>query len=250
MSGPRGRLAAMVHVPRSTPAPALIMCHGFTGDRVEAHRLFVRAAREFCRRGLLVVRFDFWGSGESEGEFHEASFASEVEDLGSVLDYVAGRPDVDVRRLGVLGLSMGGAVSIFRASQDQRIRFVVSWAAPADFVTLSEYMRSLIESSRVSGEYIDLPTGFRVSIRAFQEIASYRIAEAAAKISPRPLLVVHGSKDIVVPPEHADKIFSAAGEPREKIVVEDADHTFTGYDAEWKVISLTAEWLERVVKRP
>lgn len=249
VGGPRGRLATMIHVPKVTPAPALVMCHGFTGDRVEAHRLFVRAAREFCRRGILAVRFDFWGSGESEGEFHEASFTSEVEDLGSVLDYVSRRADVDAGRIGVLGLSLGGAVSIVRASRDPRIRFVVSWAAPADFMMMSEYMRNLFSSGKMYGDYVDLPTGFRVNLKNIQDLLSYKITEAASKISPRPLLVVHGSLDNVVPPEHADLIYGAAGEPREKIVIEGADHTFTGYETEWRAITLTAEWLEKVLRQ-
>lgn len=239
----------MVHVPSRVPAPALIMCHGFTGNKVEAHRLFVRAAREFCRRGLLVVRFDFWGSGESEGEFHEMTLSSEVEDLGSVLDYVVGRRDVDAGRIGVLGLSMGGAVSLIRASRDPRIRFVCTWSAPADFLMLAEFAKTLYTGSTASGEYIDLPTGYRISTRLIQDLLSHKITEAASKISPRPLLVVHGSRDEIVPLSHAEAIYNAAGEPREKIVIEGGDHTFTGREMEWKAITSTAEWLERVLKR-
>ncbi len=249
MGGPRGRLACMFHVPNHSPAPSLIMCHGFTGNRIEAHRLFVRAAREFCRRGLLVVRFDFYGSGESEGEFSEATFTSEVEDLGSVLDYVSGRPDVDAGRIGVLGLSMGGAVSLVRASRDPRIRFVCTWSAPADFLALAEYAKTLLKGGAASGEYIDLPSGYRMSMRFIRDLLSYSISEAVSKISPRPLLIVHGGRDSVVPPSHADMLYNRAGEPREKFVVEDGDHTFTGPEVEWKAISATAEWLERVLRK-
>lgn len=248
VAGPRGRLACMVHVPSRSPAPGLVMCHGFTGNRVEAHRLFVRAAREFCRRGILVARFDFYGSGESEGEFSEATFTSEVEDLGSVLDYVSGRSDVDYGRIGVLGLSMGGAVSIIRASRDPRIRFVCTWSAPADFLALAEYAKGLLKGGISSGEYIDLPSGYRMTTRFIQDLLSYNILEAVSKISPRPLLIVHGGQDSVVPTSHAEMLYSRAGDPREKIVVEDGDHTFTGYDVEWKAIAATAEWLDRVLK--
>ncbi|MEM0444372.1 MAG: alpha/beta hydrolase [Nitrososphaerota archaeon] len=247
--GPRGKLASMVHIPQKTPAPALIMCHGFTGNRVEAHRLFVRAAREFCRRGLLVVRFDFWGSGESEGEFHEMTLTSEVEDLGSVLDYVSGRPEVDGGKIGVLGLSMGGAVSLIRASRDPRIRFVCTWSAPADFLMLAEHVKTLYREALVSGEYVDLPSGYRVTSRFIQDVLSYNIVECVSKISPRPLLVVHGAKDDIVPLTHSEAIYKSAGEPRERVVIEGGDHTFTGLDTEWKAITSTADWLERTLKR-
>ena len=117
-----------------------------------------------------MVRFDFYGSGESEGEFSEATFTSEVEDLGSMLDYVSERPDVDHGRIGVLGLSMGGAVSIVRASRDPRIRFVCTWSAPGNFMLLSRHAEEIIAPSRLVGEYLDLPSGFRVSVKMFQEL--------------------------------------------------------------------------------
>ncbi|MEM0382437.1 MAG: alpha/beta hydrolase [Nitrososphaerota archaeon] len=249
VEGPLGRLACMVHVPAKGPAPALVMCHGFTGNRVEAHRLFVRAAREFCRRGLLVVRFDFYGSGESEGEFHEMTLTSEVEDLGCVLDYVSGWPEVDGRRVGVLGLSMGGAVSLIRASRDPRIRFVCTWSAPADFLGLADYAKSMVRGGSLSGEYIDLPTGYRIGRQFIQDVLSYNLVEAVSKISPRPLLIVHGGQDNVVPPSHADTLYKAAGEPREKIIIEEGDHTFTGLEVELKAINRTAEWLEKILKK-
>ncbi|MFA0780897.1 MAG: hypothetical protein RJAPGHWK_002418, partial [Candidatus Fervidibacter sp.] len=68
------RVYGMLHLPDGTSdtgkkVPAVAMCHGFTGNRIEAHRLFVKAARHFVQHGIAVLRFDFRGSGESEGDF-------------------------------------------------------------------------------------------------------------------------------------------------------------------------------------
>jgi pimeloyl-ACP methyl ester carboxylesterase len=160
------------------------MCHGFTGNRVEAHRLFVRAAREFCRRGILTARFDFYGSGESEGEFHEMTLSSEIEDLGAILDYLLRRPEVDPRKVGALGLSMGGVVALARAAADGRIRFVVTWSAPASFQMLVETAENLFREAVVRGEYVDLPSGYRISREFIQDIARHTVLEYAPRISP------------------------------------------------------------------
>jgi fermentation-respiration switch protein FrsA (DUF1100 family) len=244
--GPRGRLATTLHIPPSTPAPALVMCHGFTGNKVEAHRLFVRAAREFCRRGILTARFDFYGSGESEGEFHEMTLSSEIEDLGAILDYLLRRPEVDPRKVGALGLSMGGVVALARAAADGRIRFVVTWSAPASFQMLVETAENLFREAEVRGEYVDLPSGYRISREFIQDIARHTVLEYAPRISPRPLLILHGDRDTVVPPSHAEELYKSAKDPREMAIIKGGDHTFTGWDVEWDAITVTADWLRRV----
>ncbi len=248
IKGPRGRLAAMLHIPTRTPAPCLVMCHGFTGNRVEAHRLFVRAAREFCRRGILSCRFDFYGSGESEGEFHEMTLSGEIEDLGAVLDYLLRRTDVDPERLGVLGLSMGGVVALAGAAADGRVRFVATWNAPASFQTLAESLGSPFRDASAGGEYIDLPSGYRVGREFIQDLMRHSAVEYAPRVSPRPLLILQGERDTVVPPRHAEELYRSAGEPRELVIIEGGDHTFTGWSAEWSAIRTTAEWLEKVTK--
>ena len=53
------RVVATLHLPPTGPAPGVVMCHGFTGHRIEAHFLFVKAARALCAAGLAVLRFDF-----------------------------------------------------------------------------------------------------------------------------------------------------------------------------------------------
>jgi len=54
-----GKIVETFHTAERTRAPAVVLCHGFTGNRIESHRLFVHAARELCRRSFAVLRFDF-----------------------------------------------------------------------------------------------------------------------------------------------------------------------------------------------
>ena len=77
----------MIHRPERARArrggPGVVLFHGFTGDRMESHWLFVKCSRALARAGIASLRFDFYGSGESEGEFSEVTLQGETE--GEVL---------------------------------------------------------------------------------------------------------------------------------------------------------------------
>jgi dienelactone hydrolase len=105
------RMAAVLHLPDGRGrAPAVLMCHGFTGHKAESHRLFVHTARRLMQEGLVVLRFDFLGSGDSEGLFEEMTIRGEVEDALNALAFLRGHGRVDAARVAMLGFSLGGCV--------------------------------------------------------------------------------------------------------------------------------------------
>ncbi|MBE3598789.1 MAG: alpha/beta fold hydrolase [Limnochordaceae bacterium] len=112
------QLIGIVHRPpggADERPPAVVLCHGFGGHKAENHRLFVKAARAMARAGMAALRFDFRGSGDSEGEFEEMTLSGEVTDALAALAYArshVGRP------VALLGMSMGGAVATLVAERD------------------------------------------------------------------------------------------------------------------------------------
>ncbi len=80
------KLVGILHVPigmkRGEKASGIAMFHGFTGNRTEAHRLFIHVARALSDSGFVVLRFDFRGSGDSDGEFDDMTVPGEVSDAG------------------------------------------------------------------------------------------------------------------------------------------------------------------------
>jgi len=247
------RIAGMLHVPEETPAPGIILCHGFTGTRVESHRLFVLAAREFCKQGFAVLRFDFRGSGESEGLFEQTSISGEIEDLKAAVNWIHERKEVLDRGVGVNGLSLGGAVAALAAAEDMRIRAVSLWSTPA---TLSpeSFAESLNQALRqpetrldklLNQGYLDLSSGDRIGKKFLVDVFKHDILNAVSEIAPRPLLIVHGTEDPTVPVSHAQKLYEKAGEPKEKFLVDGADHTFARRDWQTKVTEYTASWFKK-----
>src|SRR5579863_2729220 len=84
-------LRGMIHRPsslaRRRAAPGVIFFHGFTGDRMESHWLFVKCSRALAQAGIASLRFDFYGSGESEGEFREVTLRGEISDARAAIEY-------------------------------------------------------------------------------------------------------------------------------------------------------------------
>src|SRR5579884_4035510 len=114
----RGKLLrGMIHRPprtRGRRQPAVVFFHGFTGDRMESHWIFIKCARALAREGIASLRFDFYGSGESEGTFEEATH----------------QKGIDPGRLGLCGLSLGGCIAACVAHAS-RAKALVLWSAVA-----------------------------------------------------------------------------------------------------------------------
>src|SRR5512134_3704625 len=93
-------VAGVLHLPPARPAPCVIACHGLGASKDSDKYLML--GRVFPEAGLALARFDFRGSGESGGLYRDATVASRIADLESVLDHLARDPALD-GRFGLLG---------------------------------------------------------------------------------------------------------------------------------------------------
>ena len=101
--------------------PFVILFHGFCDDRNEINFVHTELSRRLCQEGIASVRFDFAGSGESDGRFEDMTVSGEVADGLAILDYVRGLDFVDKSRVAIHGLSMGGCVASMVASWSSHI---------------------------------------------------------------------------------------------------------------------------------
>lgn len=226
----------VLHVPESTPAPGSIMCHGFTGHKAETHRLFVDAARDFTRNGLAVLRFDFRGSGDSGGEFHEMTVSREIEDARAALDFLASRPEVDPARLGVLGLSLGGCVAACLAGTDERVRALVLWAAVGHMERTFDGL-----APEFTGDVLDM-TGWPLGRGFLDDLPNIQpLKQLENYVGPS--LVVHGSNDETVPPSDASDYRLALGGHCRLHMVEGADHVFSTLRQKAEAIEVSRDFL-------
>ncbi len=194
----------------------VVLVHGYGGSQDE----LLPVASALHDGGFSVFSFDLRGSGRSTGEVTFG--AREQEDLTSVVDYLTARPDVDAERIGVVGFSMGAATSLMAAAQDTRIKAVVGDSAWAD---VHHWLRPKLLDVFVHPRHTFTPLSLKlVELRGGIDLDALEPRRVVGRLAPRPLLVIHGSADEVVPPGDADEIFAAAGHPKQLWRVEGAAH--------------------------
>jgi len=238
-----GLLRGSFHLPEGAgPFPATVLCHGFTGTRCEPHRLFVKMSRLLEHAGIASLRFDFYGSGESDGDHEDMTVSGEVVDALAAVRFVARLPQVDRRRIAILGLSLGGLVAALCAERYRAFRGVCLWAPVAHAHALwSSRLTSAARKSLARRGWID-SGGDKVGRGFVRELASLDPV-GALSAADVPVLVLHGSQDTVVPPDHGMAYHDAC--PGSKYVeVPKADHTFNSVAAEKRVLEKSLEWLK------
>lgn len=236
------QLIGVLHLPESAAnVPGVVMCHGFTGQRAEAHFLFTKAARAFAKAGMAVLRFDFRGSGDSEGLFEEMTINGEVSDAIQAVNVLASRAEVDSSRIGIVGLSLGGCVAACATARSQSIHATVLWAPVHDPKALGD--RRSAPDNTYPWEFTG---GFKIGeafIRELPDIDPVRELATAAG----PVLILHGSADQTLPVDGSMAYVTAieaAGGRVERHVIDGADHTFASVAHETLAIEQTTTWLQ------
>ncbi len=208
-------VATMVTPDDVANPPVVLMLHGFTGSRNEwsseavKEGLFGRAAPVFAKNGIASLRIDFRGSGESDGKFEDMTVETEVTDAQAALDFLSTNGSVDGKRISVMGMSLGGAVTTAVAGRTKTpLRSVVLWNPginlPAAFISIfgekqmAEAVKAgdnIYPAKRIGdGKEIPLKGRFFESLYAVQpagEISRYK----------GPLFLAVGTQDSIVFPQ-------------------------------------------------
>lgn len=240
-----GFVSGVLHLPRGAegPVPAVLLCHGYTGNRFENHRLFVSTARALADAGIAALRIDFRGSGESWGEFSQMTIETEVADAIAGIQFLRADQRIDPDRVGILGLSLGGCIAAITSGRVGNLKASVLWAAVATppLVFLGRHSQAQVE--RMLQQVSD-QAGWPVGpgfVRSVQEAQPLREIAGAGG----PVLVVHGSADPVVPPSEGEAYAAAlakASIPHRHVVIDGADHTFNRRDWTRRAIEESLAW--------
>jgi len=228
------------------PYPTVCVCHGIPAHVPDPgqDRGYPLVAERICREGFAVLIFNFRGTGASGGNLDVLGW---TRDLKAVIDYLCTLPEVDKSRLSLLGFSGGAAVSAYVASQDSRVSCVAVCACPADFTFITEVdePRSVIDHFRSIGAIRDkdFPRSTEEWLNDFRLV---RPIEYVAGITPRPLLLVHGSKDETVAISHAYRLYERAVEPKQMVIVSGAGHKLRQDD---RAMAIVVDWLKSQCQR-
>lgn len=236
-------LRGMVHLPAGAPndrAPGVVLFHGFSGDRMESHWLFVKFSRALAKAGIASLRFDFCGSGESDGEFREMTLRGEVADGRTAVAFLRSQAEIDPQRVGLLGLSLGGTVAAALAP-GVKAKVLVLWSAVAHTARLRDLMKTY--TKKIPGK----PGAIEYDAHEINP----RLEEDLLKVEPirhvarfhGPTLIVHPENDDTVPVSHARDFFQAArSEVKDLVIIPGADHVFTSVPWETEVMARSLDW--------
>ncbi|MGI9120262.1 MAG: alpha/beta hydrolase family protein [Acidimicrobiales bacterium] len=219
--------------------PGLVVCHGFPtgalGAAASGQTYPELADRLALEAGWTVLTFNFRGTGSSQGDF---SLGGWLADLRSAVDHLLARGDVD--GVWLAGSSTGGSLAICEAAEDVRVRGVAALSARADFDDWAAHPRRFLEHARSVGlvRHADFPPRMDEWAR---QLKALRPLALAAKLAPRPLLLVQGSDDDLVPALDARALADCHGSAELRII-NGAGH---GLRHDPRAVALLLGWLER-----
>ncbi|TDI52222.1 MAG: alpha/beta fold hydrolase [Acidobacteria bacterium] len=202
-----------------------------------------RIAETLAHHGIAMLRFDFTGLGDSEGDFSETNFSTSVEDLLRAAEFL--KADYGAPEL-LIGHSLGGAISIAAASAIESVRAVVTLAAPVTPKHIERHIAADLATIEAEGEAQVVLAGRMFTFRQqlIDDIEGTRIDEAIANLG-RPLLVIHSPTDNVVGIENAAEILDLARHPKSFIPLDGADHLITVDDDARYVAEVIVSWANR-----
>lgn len=220
--------------------PAALLVHSFA-DTKEEDGKFDELAKRLAGSGILVYRFDFSGRGESDGDYSETSLSKQRFDLEKMIEFVKSQQKVDTSRIGILAQSFGTSVTVALMPRVKTIIFMGSVAhlnevmgAQSKWEKLDK--KGISEKVRQNGELIKIGPQF------WTDFNNYNLLESIKRIDC-PILFIHGSKDDKVPISEMEAYFENANEPREKIIIDGADHELKPYRD--KMYEIVVNWFKK-----
>ena len=194
---------------------------GCTGYRASKSDL-VGIGTALWRAGFNVLLFDYHGHGAGRGAPVTLAWR-EVHDFYAALAYTERR--LSDARIGVIGFSMGAAIAIWGSAQRPQVRAVV---ADSPFATHADVLsHAIAHTIHIPGEPFTHIADYFIKQRAGYHNADVEPLRFVASIAPRPLLIIHGTADQMIPVEHAYRLYAAAAEPKELWIGEGAPHCGT-----------------------
>lgn len=236
-------IAALLETPAGAPSAFVLFAHCFTcgKDMVAASRI----ARALVANGFGVLRFDFTGLGNSEGEFSNSNFSSNIADLISAADYLR---DNYMAPSILIGHSLGGAAVLAGAGQIPELKGVVTIGAPSDPEHVVKQFSCDISSIEAQGK-AEVELGgrkFTIKKQFLDDLKTYQLSDEIASLK-KALLIFHAPLDATVSIKEAEKIYSHAKHPKSFVSLDGADHLLSrAEDAEYVAKVITA-WASRYI---
>lgn len=216
------------------------MVPGFADTAAGMHGMHIQTARVLADHGCAVLRFDYRGLGESDGDFSRFTIRSGLEDAAAAMAVLCRQPEADATRLAVVGFSLGGSFAAHLAARNAAVRAAVLWSPVAYMSKVfgAFFQAHHREQADAVGwmDWMGWPVGkeYMSTIDDIDPVASMRFIQGSA-------LVIQGTADQEVPPENG-RAFHAQGAAIHWI--EGGDHLFSSVSWQQEAVERTRRWIQ------
>ena len=235
------QLAALLETPTSMPQAYALFAHCFTCSKDIAAAS--RITRALADQGIATLRFDFTGLGNSDGDFSNTNFSSNVQDLESAANFMTSKnmvPEI------LIGHSLGGAAVLAASQKLASVKAVVTIAAPATGKHIEhlfvEHKDTIQSKSHATVELAGRQ--FTIKKQFLDDIARYNDIDHIARLN-KALLIFHSPTDQIVSIDEAAKIYMAAKHPKSFISLDKADHLLSQAKDSQYVATMIATWVSQ-----
>lgn len=238
------QLSARLEMPADNdPHAFAIFAHCFTCSK--NLNVVTHISRALTQAGMAVLRFDFTGLGESEGDFSNTNFSTNIQDLEAAASFLANNHSAPKL---LIGHSLGGAAVLIASTRIKSIDAVVTIGAPADPEHVQGLIQSDIETIAAEGEAKVSLGGrnFTIKKQFLDDVSKAEHDHQIEKIR-KPLLILHSPTDQTVGIENAAKIYKLAHHPKSFISLDKADHLLNRKEDSLYVGSVISTWVERYI---
>ena len=182
-----------------------------------------------------MATFSLDGPGQGECGYHSYIRPDYEAAITCALDALSGHPDIDMDRVGLAGVSLGGYYAERAAAFEPRVKAAVGNCGPWNFAECWSVLPSL---TRAGFQY---HSGAKSEAEAVAKADKLSLDGVAQKIK-KPLLIIHGKLDRLIPWEQAHKIVDAVGSNAELAMFENGNHVCNNIPYRYR--PLTADWLK------
>jgi putative redox protein len=235
-------LAARLELPENNePRAFALFAHCFTCNKnLTAVRTIGKTLTE---KNIAVMRFDFTGLGESEGDFEHTNFSSNVEDLYSAAQFLAEQYQAPSL---LIDHSLGGAAVLFASAKIPSVKAIATIGAPSNPEHVSHLFKNSVDEIKASGKAIVSIGGreFTIQKHFLDDIQDKNIKHNLDKFR-NPILIMHSPQDTTVGIDNASEIYKAARHPKSFISLDGADHLLSDRRDSEYVGNIIASWADR-----
>lgn len=237
------QLAGLLEMPAQTPRAYALFAHCFTCSKDIGAA--TRITRALAARGFAVLRFDFTGLGNSEGDFANTTFTSDVD--GLVRAAAALRTTHAAPQL-LIGHSLGGAAVLAAAGSIPEVRGAVTLAAPSDPAHVSHLFAGQLDKIEQDGQAQVNLAGrtFTITRQFVDDINAAKLRTQIGALRPA-LLILHSPQDEIVAIDHARHIYEAAHHPKSFVALDGTDHLITRKQDAECAAEIIAAWANRYI---